>query len=123
MKKLLILSTLLFSQLTLADMPYISSSTSENSERVTSGDITCESRKALPTLNTGYYSSQEDSLYNTKTNNDKGAYIALSIPLSFNQRTVDCQSLYNSALQKEQLRVKQLEQQVELLKSRRFSTD
>lgn len=106
-----------------ADMPYISNNTAENFERVTSGDITCESRRATPTLNTGMYSAQEDSTYTSKTSNDKGVYVSLSIPLNYKQNPVDCRGLYDTALQKEQLRVKQLEQQVELLKSRRFSTD
>jgi len=123
MKKLIALLLLGIGSTAFADMPYISNNTSENFERVTSGDITCESRKAVATLNTGYYSSSQDSIYTSKTGEDKGVFVAVSIPLSSTSKQVDCKNLYNSALEKEQLRVKQLEMQVEMLKSRRLTTD
>lgn len=123
MKKLIALLLLGIGSTAFADMPYISNNTSENFERVTSGDITCESRKAVATLNTGYYSSSQDSIYTSKTEEDKGVFVAVSIPLSSTSKQVDCKNLYNSALEKEQLRVKQLEMQVEMLKSRRLTTD
>lgn len=118
------LTTLFWLPLTVfAEMPYISNNLSESFERVTSGDITCESRKTQPTINTGFYSSTEDQNSLNRNNTDKGVYVALSVPLGSKNKQVDCQGLYNSALQKEQLRVKQLEMQVELLKSRQLSTD
>lgn len=123
MKKLFTIALLSLVTTAYADMPYINNNTAENFERVTSGDITCESRKAVPTLNTGYYSSSEDSIYTNRTSQDKGVFVAVSIPLSSTSKQVDCKNLYNSALEKEQLRVKQLEMQVEMLKSRRLSTD
>lgn len=123
MKKLLSLLLLGMASVAYADMPYINNNTAENFERVTSGDITCESRKAVSTLNTGYYSSSQDSMYINRTGQDKGVFVAISIPLSSTSKQVDCKNLYNSALEKEQLRVKQLEMQVEMLKSRRLTTD
>lgn len=123
MKKLLSLLLLGMASVAYADMPYINNNTAENFERVTSGDITCESRKAVSTLNTGYYSSSQDSMYINQTGQDKGVFVAISIPLSSTSKQVDCKNLYNSALEKEQLRVKQLEMQVEMLKSRRLTTD
>lgn len=123
MKKLLTCTLLSMTSFAYADMPYINNNTAENFERVTSGDITCESRKAVATLNTGFYSSNQDSIYSSRNNEDKGMFVAVSIPLASTSKQVDCKNLYNSALEKEQLRVKQLEMQVEMLKSRRLTTD
>lgn len=118
MKKLIIL--LFISQYTFADMPYISNNTSESYERVTSGDIVCESRQSHPTLNSGYYSSNSNNYYN---DNDKGVYVSVSIPLTSNKNRVDCKGLYDTALTKERIRVKQLEMQLESYKSRNLTTD
>ncbi len=106
-----------------ADMPYINNSVSESYERVTTGDITCESRKPHSTLNTGVYSGNQDYRGYGYTNEDKGVYVALSIPLTNKSKQVDCNDLYNTALEKERLRVKQLEMQVEMYKSRRVVAD
>ena len=123
-KHLLSSVLLITSSAVLADMPYISNSTTESYERVTSNDITCESRKAHSTLNAGYYQSEENELYSfNNQNKDKGVYVAISIPLTSNKSQVSCQGLYNSALRKEQLRVEQLEQQLSNYKSRQLSLE
>lgn len=118
MKKLLLCLSLL-SSTAFAQMPYISNNTAESYERVSSGDITCESRQAHSTLNTGYYSSNSE-YSQMNTNNDKGVYVSLSVPLTNKNKQTSCQGLYNTALEKEKLRVKQLEMQVETLKSRQL---
>ena len=123
-KHLLSSVLLITSSAVLADMPYISNSTAESYERVTSNDITCESRKVHSTLNAGYYQSEENELYSfNNQNKDKGVYVAISIPLTSNKSQVSCQGLYNSALRKEQLRVEQLEQQLSNYKSRQLSLE
>lgn len=120
MKRILLLTFLMCGLSVHADMPYINNTISETYERVTTGDLACESRKAHPTLNAGYYQGN-DSYYGTfNQREDKGAYVAISIPLTSNSNRVDCKSLYNSALRQSELRVKQLEMQLEMQKSRRL---
>lgn len=121
MKRVILTGLLVLgSGLCSADMPYISNNTAETFERVTSGDITCESRKAHPTLNAGLYQSNDSYYGSSYQNDDKGVYVALSIPITMNRNQVDCSSLYNTALDKERIRVKQLEMQLEMYKGRRL---
>lgn len=124
MKKLIMLMMLGCSA-AYAEMPYINHSTSELTDRVTNGDLTCESRKPVANLNAGVYSSDNDdnTFYNNGKRQDQGMYVGVTIPLYTKSKTVNCDSLYELSLKKEQLRVQQLEMQIELMKSRRLTAD
>lgn len=108
-----------------ADMPYINHSTSETSDRITNGDLTCESRKPIANLNAGVYGSDnnDNTYYYNGSRKDQGLYVGVTIPLYSKSSSVNCDSLYQLSLKKEQLRVEQLELQIEMLKSRRLIAD
>lgn len=121
MKKLLLCLTILMSSSTFADMPYMNNMTSEKSERITNGDLTCETRSPTPTINAGVYKSDNQRAYYQGVNEkDQGMYIGVSIPIYSKSKSVSCDSLYQLTLKKEQLRVQQLEAQIEMMKSRRL---
>lgn len=109
----------------MADMPYINHATSETSDRITNGDLTCESRKPIANLNAGVYGSDnnDNTYYYNGSRKDQGVYVGVTIPLYSKSSAVNCDSLYQLSLKKEQLRVEQLEMQIEMLKSRRLIAD
>lgn len=121
MNRFLIAIILSIPTLAYADMPYMNNMTTEKSERITNGDLTCESRQPTATINAGVYSSDSQKAYYQGINEqDQGMYVGISIPLYSKSKSVSCNDLYQLTLKKEQLRVKQLEMQVEALKSRRL---
>lgn len=120
MKKYL-LALIFVSCSTIADMPSMNNMTSEKSERITNGDLTCETRTPTPTINAGVYSSDNQrAYYNGVNEKDQGMYVGISIPLYSKSKSVSCDNLYQLTLKKEQLRVQQLEMQIEMMKSRRL---
>lgn len=120
MKKILLAVAFLTTSV-YADMPYMSNMTSEKTERITNGDLSCESRAPTPTINAGVYSSDNQRAYYQGVNEkDQGMYVGISIPLYSKSKSVSCDSLYQLTLKKEQLRVQQLEMQIEMMKSRKL---
>lgn len=120
MRKLnkLLTCLLLLSSGAMADAPYINNNTANDSERVTDGDVSCDTTHARATINSGVFEDKDNNRY--YQGEDKGAYIGVSIPLG-GGNSVDCSKLYDQVLHKNELRIKQLEQQVELLKSRQLT--
>ena len=109
------------STMSIADMPNMNNMTSEKSERITNGDLSCETRSPTPTINAGVYSSDNQrAYYNGVNEKDQGMYVGISIPLYSKSKSVSCNNLYQLTLKKEQLRVQQLEMQIEMMKSRRL---
>lgn len=109
------------STMSFADMPNINNMSSEKSERITNGDLSCETRSPTPTINAGVYNSDNQrAYYNGVNEKDQGMYVGISIPLYSKSKSVSCDNLYQLTLKKEQLRVQQLEMQIEMMKSRRL---
>lgn len=117
MKKLLVSMCLcMVSFSSLADMPYINNNTADGRERVQKGDIVCETSKAQATINAGVYGGKESNYYYNQ--DDKGGYIGISIPLGGGGPKVDCGRLYDQVLRENEMRIKQLEAQIDLMKRR-----
>ena len=117
MKKILatlILSVVSFSS--LAEMPYINNNTADSRERIQKGDIVCETSKAQATINAGVYGGKESNYYYNQ--DDKGGYVGISIPIGGGDSKVDCSRLYDQVLRENDMRIKQLEAQLELMKRR-----
>lgn len=109
---------------TMADMPSMNNMTSEKSERITNGDLTCETRAPTATINAGVYSSDNQrAYYNGINEKDQGMYVAVSIPIFSKSKSVSCDNLYQLTLKKEQLRVQQLEMQIKRLESQNLIAD
>ena len=63
------------STMSIADMPNMNNMTSEKSERITNGDLSCETRSPTPTINAGVYSSDNQrAYYNGVNEKDQGMY-------------------------------------------------
>lgn len=124
-KFLICVAIALSSSYTFADMPYLNHSTSEMSDRITNGDLTCESRKPVANLSAGVYGSDnnDNTYYYNGSRKDQGVYVGVTVPLYTKSNTVSCDSLYQLSLKKEQLRVERLMMEVEMLKSRRLVAD
>ncbi|MCS5737303.1 hypothetical protein, partial [Herbiconiux daphne] len=99
----------------MADAPYINNNTASSSERVTDGEVSCDTTHAQATINGGVF--QDNNPYHYYEGEDKGGYVGISIPLG-GGGNVDCSKLYNQVLKKNELKIKQLEQQVALLQKR-----
>lgn len=109
---------------TMADMPSMNNMTSEKSERITNGDLTCETRSPTATINAGVYSSDNQrAYYNGINEKDQGMYVGVSIPIFSKSKSVSCDNLYQLTLKKEQLRVQQLEMQIKRLESQNLIAD
>lgn len=121
MKRIALCVVLALPTFVMADMPYMNNMTSEKTERITNGDLTCETRAPTPTVNAGVYKSDNQrAYYNGVNEQDQGMYVGVSIPIYSKSKSVSCDSLYQLTLKKEQLRVQQLEMQIEMMKSRRL---
>lgn len=97
----------------LADIPYITNNIAESRERVQNGDMSCETSHPQATVNAGVYGNNGQQY--RYQDDDKGAFIAISIPIGGNQNKVDCQPMYDQMLRQKDLQLKQLQAQNEML--------
>ncbi|CAD5236029.1 hypothetical protein PP187_gp040 [Klebsiella phage vB_KvM-Eowyn] len=104
---------MLLSAAAFADMPYITNNIAESRERVQNGDMSCETSHPQATVNAGVYGNNGQQY--RYQDDDKGAFIAISIPIGGNQNKVDCQPMYDQMLQQKDLQLKQLQAQNEML--------
>lgn len=112
---------LVFSNVVIADMPYISNNTAESRERIQTGDMSCESSKAQTTVNAGVYGGHsQDYGY---ISNDKGGYIGISIPIGDTGSKVDCNRLYDLVVREKEMKIKELEKRVQMMEQRTLTVE
>lgn len=105
-----------------ADFPYMNNNTADERTRVQNGEITCEVSKPHATLNVGAYGSNDNNYYYGR-DQDKGAYVGISIPLGSAENDVDCNRLYNLSVKEKELKIKMLEEQVKQLQGRTLNVE
>lgn len=119
-KSLVLMVGLVFSTSVFADLPYISNNTAQSSERIQTGDMTCETSKAQTTVNAGVYGN--NSMDYGYQQNDKGGYIGVSVPIGGDSK-VDCNRLYNLVVKEKEMKIKELEKRIQLMEQRTLTVE
>lgn len=119
-KSLVLIVGLVFSTSVFADLPYISNNTAQSSERIQTGDMTCETSKAQTTVNAGVYGN--NSMDYGYQQNDKGGYIGVSVPIGGDSK-VDCNRLYNLVVKEKEMKIKELEKRIQLMEQRTLTVE
>lgn len=121
MKKLNWLLVLgLFSTSAMADLPYINNNTAQSSERIQTGDMSCETSKAQTTVNAGVYGN--NSVDYGYQQNDKGGYVGISVPIGGDSK-VDCNRLYDLVVKEKEMKIKELEKRIQLMEQRTLTVE
>lgn len=118
---LLLVLGLVFSTSAMADLPYINNNTAQSSERIQSGDMTCETSKAQTTVNAGVYGN--NSMDYGYQQNDKGGYVGISVPIGDGGSKVDCNRLYDLVVKEKEMKIKELEKRIQLMEQRTLTVE
>lgn len=123
MKKsnMLLVLVLFYSTSALADLPYINNNTAQSSERIQTGDMSCETSKAQTTVNAGVYGN--NSMDYGYEQNDKGGYIGISVPIGEGGSKVDCNRLYDLVVKEKEMKIKELEKRIQLMEQRTLTVE
>lgn len=109
-KTLIILIAAFFTNLALADVPYMTNNTASSSERVQVGDVSCDSSKPQSTINIGAYGNNGNRY--SYEDSDKGGFVSISIPIGESAVKTDCSRLYDLGVKMKEVELKQREMAV-----------